>query len=909
MPSPDLGIRRLFPRQFTIQLAAFVTFVLVVSIAVHTAYSTHKQRQWREQELVQGTSRLLENISPPVTASLLTRDYGSVENLLLLSANEPNILALRVINQSGQALSQIRHDPGTPPQAVFDFLSFTPPEKETPTTQWVDSAGARLPGQAFDWQAEKLVVWHSLAPLGYKGFLQVEVSTEKFKDNLLQIAKDGLWMALLAVFFSVAMLMLFLRRPVAAIRQASRFSSDLTSNLGEQMPAYQGPREIEELINALNRASFWLYTKEMSVSSANQRLEAVFDNISDALITVNAKGMVESANPAAWVLFGGTANDLVGIQASTLIPHWDDLTNNETAGKTYRETIGLSLDGRSFPADLTLNSFTLNDMPYRIAVARDITERKQAEIRLRQSTSRLSALIENLQAGILLEDENRRVVLSNDAFCRQFNLAMDAKELTGAQASDIYHQVMQSFDDPKAFLGRLISIQTARRPLAAEEWVLADGRVMERDFVPVVAGGTYFGHLWQYRDITQRKQNEVALRQAKEAAEAANRMKSEFLANMSHEIRTPMNGIIGMTDLALESSLGEEQREYLSLVKTSANHLLSIINDILDFSKIEAGKLSLSPEPFDLQPFMEETLRTMALRAREKGVDLSLEMAPDTPPRIEADPARLRQILMNLIGNAIKFTSVGSITLSVDSDQCDGPHCLHLCVADTGIGIPRDKLASIFEAFTQADGSITRKYGGTGLGLTISNRLTELMGGRMWVESETGQGSRFHFSIHFSPVAPSTDLQVTSTPPSAQGMAATARAGLNVLLVEDNPVNQKIASALLTKLGHHATVADNGQIALEHYRQSLEKGPAFDLVLMDVMMPNMDGMTCIRYLRAMEQETGHTAVPVITLTAHAMQGDKERFLTEGADGYVAKPINFEELKGEISRLTQERSNV
>jgi PAS domain S-box-containing protein len=931
-------------RRFTVQLAVFVSLMLVLGIGGFTAFSTLEQLEWQEKKLIQDTERLLGNLAPTAAGHILTRDYGALERLLTLSANQPEIRALRVINPNQQAITQIQHSPEQPPQAVFEFLSLQPPLAGAPHAVWQDASGQPLAEGHFNPRAERLVVWHALAPLGYPGHLQAEVSTSDLKAQLLARVWNGAIVAILSSAISVALLMLYLRGPVTRIRQASQFAAQLTYHHGEQLPAYQGPEEIEALINALNKTSIWLYTKEMSISAANQRLEAVFGNISDALITLNADDMVESANPAAESLFQLGDSGLVGLMAQQFLPAWTALAPAAERGQAQVETTARRPDGSEFPVDLTLNSFILNGMPYRIAVLRDISERKLAETQLRQTTTRLSALIENLQAGILLEDERRRVVLANDAFCRHFHLPLNPEDLTGQPVAWVYDRILAAFPDPRAAMARVIAIQTARRPVAGEELSLKDTRVMERDFVPMQSGGVFVGHLWQYRDITPRKQNEEALRQAKETAEAANRMKSEFLANMSHEIRTPMNGIIGMTELALDTDLSEEQREYLGLVKTSAGHLLSVINDILDYSKIEAGKLDLSPLDFDPLPFLQETLRTLEMRAREKGLSLALAPGANLPRRICADPNRLRQILVNLIGNAIKFTHTGGVTLHADRDHCDSPDCLHLCVADTGIGIPQDKLGSIFEAFTQADGSITRKYGGTGLGLTISNRLAELMGGRLWVESEERRGTRFHLNLRIASdadepleddLAPDDSLAADSVPslptpalriprktvnsssprrrgPSnfndldsrLRGNDGHFEVSLHVLVAEDNPVNQKLALALLSKLGHEAAVAEDGQVALALYQTAREDQHPFDLILMDVMMPNMDGLTCMALIREAENRGGLPPTPIIALTAHAMQGDRERFLEAGADGYVAKPIKFDELKQEIARLSR-----
>jgi PAS domain S-box-containing protein len=777
---------------------------------------------------------------------------------------------------------------------------------------------------------------------------------------------------------------------------------------------------------------------EEALRESEERFRAIFQTAQDSIFIKDRALRYSFVNPAMERLFDRSASELVGRTQAELFgeaskEYHQAIDSRVLAGETMAEDNTLPVQGT--PRTFHVVKVPMRDPAGQIiglcGISRDITERKRAEQALREAEEQFRLLFAATPLPTFLWDlETLQYLEVNDAAVSHSGYSRD--ELLRMRVTDLLPP-----EAAPAVLSQMQVLRTQSHDRGQGRHRLKDGRVVE---VEVDAHALHFrgrrAVLGVIQDITERKRAEAEILAAKEAAEAANRAKSDFLATMSHEIRTPMNAIVGMTDLVLDTDLSRQQRDDLNTVKASVDSLLNIINDILDFSKIEARKLDLECIEFSLKDSVDGAVKSLGVRAAEKNLELVCRYERDVPAAVRGDPGRLRQVLVNLVSNAVKFTEHGEVMVQVAKlSETAKDVQLHFSVSDTGMGISREKQKAIFEPFTQADASSTRRFGGTGLGLTISSQLVEMMGGRIWVESELGKGSTFHFEVRLGMAEPVTERaapldtaclqnmpvlvvddnsinrRILAEMLSWWGMSPTLTAGaaaalasmqeaqaagkpfplvivdaqmpgmdgftlaerikldprlagaiimmltsggqrgdaarcrelgvsayltkpigesdllratlqvlgkgepaarqaqlvtrhslgegrkrLRVLVVEDNAVNQILAKRLVEKQGHSAAAVASGREALE----ALERG-TFDLVLMDVQMPDVDGLEAAAAIRQRERHTG-AHLPIIAMTAGAMQGDKERCLEAGMDAYISKPVNVSELFTAIERV-------
>ena len=644
---------------------------------------------------------------------------------------------------------------------------------------------------------------------------------------------------------------------------------------------------------------FWV-VRGMGEALADEHLRDFMETAPDLVQSVNPQGRFLFVNHA-WLETLGYAREEVPSLSMLDIIHPDHrkacqiIFQRILRGETVEniETVFITKDGRSVTVSGNINCRFKDEKPLATrGIFRNITDRKRAEAAIVASEQRYADLFENAQDAILTNDLSGRFTAANRA----------AERLTGYTREEMANMTAPQLVSPGLAdfaLKEVARLSAGGARPATWEWeiVTKDGRrvPVEVSTRTIYDGDTPVGIQAIARDITKRKRAEQELQNAKDAADVANRAKSEFLANMSHEIRTPINGIIGMTDLALDTNLTSEQREFLGMVRESADSLLTIINDILDFSRIEAGKFALDVIEFDLDDCLANIAKTFAPQAHGKGLELAYQVHPGVPRALLGDPSRLRQIIVNLIGNAIKFTEHGEVVLRVDTEECgDAGVRLHFAVSDTGTGIPREKQEVIFDAFTQADSSMTRRYGGTGLGLKIATNLVKMMEGRLWVESDPGQGSTFHFTARFG---------VQAAIRRSEPRKAVNLKGMPVLVVDDNSTNRRILDAMLRRWMMIPSLAKSGDDALVLLDENAAIGKSFPLILIDAQMPGMDGFTLAERIK---QNPESAAATVMMLTSTGQRGDAARCRELGISAYLIKPIRQSELLDAILTALGER---
>ena len=664
--------------------------------------------------------------------------------------------------------------------------------------------------------------------------------------------------------------------------------------------------------------------------------ESVFNSMHDAICIIDIKDFtIINVNSTFLREYGFKEEEVTGKPCYRILHHRDEPCADTDTGcplvetlKTGRhsaaEHVHYTKDGGKIDVEVSISPVKdrNGNIIQVVNAARNITERKKAEEMLRQSQYDWEETFNTITDSITIHDRDHNIIRANRA--AEEMLFLPLLEITKPKCYMYYHGA----DKPPEGCPSCKCLKTGK----AVEFELFEphlNRFIEIRAIPRFdANNEFTGLIHVVRDISERKKAEEELKSAKKAAEDASRAKSEFLANMSHEIRTPMNAIIGMTELVLDTDLTPEQREYVDTVAQSADSLLNLLNDILDLSKIEAGKLQLEEKDFNLHTTLQGIIKTLSVQADRKGLELICRIAPDVPRELRGDDVRLRQVIVNLVGNAVKFTDRGRIFVNVERGASGnggngitpgsdaGAVLLRFSISDTGIGIPADKLRSIFDNFTQVDGSATRKYGGTGLGLAISRKLVGMMGGEIHAESEPGRGSAFHFTARFGAGHHQAKEHTEDSPPAVPdaGRAGSpvhspsgkeeGGSGLHILVAEDNVLNQKVAARILEKEGHTVQVVSNGLEVLE----ALEK-ENFDLVLMDVQMPLMDGIETTLVIRNSKNSRFEPEIPIIALTAHAFKEDRERCLKAGMNAYISKPFRKQELLRLVERFATDRVHM
>jgi len=689
----------------------------------------------------------------------------------------------------------------------------------------------------------------------------------------------------------------FIKRPLGRLVSATdgvsegrlqRIESISNNEFGRLM------RSFNAMLDSLEKEQGEVKSLIHMLKQSEERFRALFEQANWAVFVYDQKGRFVDVNEQGCSHLGYSRGEILTMSMDEVAPGFDGragakgLWSVEERGGASFEARLRRKNGSMYFANINLTTIHFGEQKFVVALVQDITQRKLAEEALRESEQRFRHLLEDVDmVAVQGYDENRRVIFWNKASERLYGYTR--QEALGRRLVDLIipeHMHEQILEETARWMH-----EGARIPSAELELKHKDGSAVH----------VYSSHVIQLSpqgkkemfcvdvDLSEIKKAHAQLLKAKKLAESANRAKSEFLANMSHEIRTPLNGILGMLQLLETTSQDKEQREYTEAAMKSCDRLTRLLSDLLDLSRIEAGKVSMEDEMFAIKDVVDATMQLFTPVASQKGVDLRLKMDAATPRQVKGDPVRLQQILSNLVGNAVKFTESGYVEVLVSplAGEDGSMRRMLFIVADTGPGISDDKLKRLFKPFTQVSQGFTRQYQGAGLGLAICKNLVEIMGGNMAVASEEGRGTSFHLSVPFH----AAEVESAPHKKAAKRTAASASCDRRVLLAEDDPVNALATQRLLESAGCSVTLVEDGNQALEALKRE-----SFDVVLMDIQMPVMDGLEATTAIRRGEAGPENTLVPIIAMTAYAMDGDKQTFLGAGMDGYVSKPLTLETLQ-------------
>jgi PAS domain S-box-containing protein len=658
---------------------------------------------------------------------------------------------------------------------------------------------------------------------------------------------------------------------------------------------------VATLVWSTNRVTrLWMAADEERIraQAAEHKFHTLLELAPDAIVMTDVQGAIVLTNRQLDLIFGYPPGQLIGQSIEILVPEsvrgihrthrarFHESPRNRPMGKSHRLT-GRRQDGTQFPIDISLSYAEMADGSLAMAAVRDMTQQQMEAAERERLSHEIRLLLDSTYGGLCGVDLEGRCTFMNRAGAEL--LGYQPGELRGV---DLHERIHHSYEDGSPYPLDECPIYRACQAgqgcqVENEVFWRRDGTSFPCEIAsrPIYEGGVLKGAVVTFANITERKQVRQELLKAKELAEASARAKSEFLATMSHEIRTPMNGVIGMTGLLLDTDLTPEQREFAETIRSSGDHLLTVINDILDFSKIEAGKMSLEIIDFDLRTAVGETVDLLAERASSKGLNLACLFHAEVPAALRGDPGRLRQILINLLGNAIKFTAQGDVVLSVTLlHHTDTDATVRFEVQDTGIGLSPDSQERLFQSFTQADSSMTRKFGGTGLGLAISKQLTELMGGHIGVDSRLGEGSTFWFTLQLGKQPEATA--------SASAIASQDLHGLQLCIVDESPINRRILESYATNWGARCLIAEDGRQALAILRKAAAQGYACDFAFINMQLPGMDGLELARAIKA---DPALAPTRLVLLTSQGQRGDAQAAHTAGYAAYLRRPVRESQL--------------